>query len=131
MEFKREIMIMSDKDKIWELLSDYKRIPEFWHGTRSIEKTGDTYKVQFAFPGKATMELEEDSNNFTLTEKYLKGPFTGTKTTRLEGSDPVKMQSIWNIKLSPMLRVFSGKLQGHFQEGTEDALLRIKNYLES
>lgn len=130
MEFRKEIDVMTDREQVWELLKDYKRIPEFWYGTRSIEKTGDTYKVQFAFPGKAIMKLEEDGNNFVLMEKYLKGPFTGTKTIRLEGSNPVKIQSIWNIKLSPMLRAFSGKLQGHFQQGTEDALLRIKNYLE-
>lgn len=131
MEFKREIEVNSDKGRVWELINDYKRIPEFWHGTRSIEKDGDTYLVQFAFPGKGKMRLEKDDANFRLIEKYLKGPFTGEKITNLEGNNPVKIVSIWNIKLSPILRAFSNKLQGHFEQGTEDALKRIKDYFES
>ncbi len=131
MEFKREIEVNSDKGRIWELINNYKRIPEFWHGTRSIEKDGDMYLVQFAFPGKGKMRLEKDDANFRLIEKYLKGPFTGEKITNLEGNNPVKIVSIWSIKLSPMLRAFSNKLQGHFEQGTEDALKRIKDYFES
>ena len=87
--------------------------------------------VQFAFPGKGKMQLKEDEDNFILSENYLKGPFTGEKTTQLYGTDPVKIVSVWNIKLSPMLRAFSNKLQGHFEQGTEDALKRIKDYFES
>lgn len=131
MEFKKEIEVNSDREDIWELIKDYKRIPEFWHGTRSIEKEGNYYMVQFAFPGKGKMQLKEDEDNFILRENYLKGPFTGEKTTQLYGNDPVKIVSVWNIKLSPMLRAFSNKLQGHFEQGTEDALKRIKDYLES
>ncbi len=131
MEFKKEINIMSNKENIWELINDYSKIPEFWHGTRSIEKVGDTYIVQFAFPGKAKMKLGRDDGNFQLTENYLKGPFTGKKITILEGNNPVKIISSWNIKLSPMLKLFSGKLQKHFEQGTDDALKRIKNHFES
>ncbi|WMT54101.1 hypothetical protein [Ferroplasma acidiphilum] len=131
MEFKKEIEVNSDREDIWELIKDYKRIPEFWHGTRSIEKEGNYYMVQFAFPGKGKMQLKEDEDNFILSENYLKGPFTGEKTTQLYGTDPVKIVSVWNIKLSPMLRAFSNKLQGHFEQGTEDALKRIKDYFES
>jgi hypothetical protein len=131
MEFQKEIEINSSKTGIWELVNDYKKIPEFWHGTRSIEKEGNYYMVQFAFPGKGKMELESNEDNFTLNEKYVKGPFTGEKITRLEGDNPVKIVSYWNIKLSPMLRAFSKKLQGHFEQGTEDALKRIKDHFES
>jgi len=131
MEFQKEIEVNSSKKDIWKLVKDYKKIPEFWHGTRSIEKEGNYYMVQFAFPGKGKMELESNEDNFTLNEKYIKGPFTGEKITRLEGDNPVKIVSYWNIKLSPMLRAFSKKLQGHFEQGTEDALKRIKDYFES
>jgi hypothetical protein len=131
MEFHKEIEVNSRRDLIWELIKDYKKIPEFWHGTRSIEKEGDFYIVQFAFPGKGKMNLESDDKNFVLREKYIKGPFTGEKLTKLEGENPVKIVSEWDIKLSPMLRAFSKKLQGHFEQGTEDALKRIKDHFES
>ena len=49
----------------------------------------------------------------------------------MKDNDPVKIVSYWNIKLSPMLRAFSKKLQGHFEQGTEDALKRIKDHFES
>jgi hypothetical protein len=130
MEFQKEIEINASKKDIWELITDYKKIPEYWHGTRSIEKDGNYYMVQFAFPGKGKMELETDNKNFTETEKYLNGPFTGEKITRLDGENPVKLVSIWNIKLSAVLRIFSKKLQGHFEQGTEDALKRIKDHFE-
>jgi Uncharacterized conserved protein len=112
MEFKKTIEIDSDKEDVWELIKDYKRIPEFWHGTRSIEKDGSYYMVQFAFPGKGKMQLKEDKDNFILTENYIKGPFTGEKTTEVSGTNSVKVVSEWNIKLSPMLRAFSKNYRG-------------------
>ncbi len=130
MEFKREIIINCDKGELWNLIKDYKKKPEFWHGTRSIEKIDDFYYVQFAFPGKGKMSMEVNDNNYYTKEDYLKGPFTGYIITKIEDNNDIKLISEWNIKLSPSLILFTKRLQKHFQTGTEDALNRIKNYLE-
>ncbi len=130
MEFKREITINCDKNRLWDLVKDYKKRPEFWHGTRSIEKIDNFYYIQFAFPGRGKMSMEINDNNYTMREDYLKGPFTGYITTKIEDNGKIRLISEWNIKLSPSLKLFTKKLQGHFETGTEDALNRIKNYLE-
>ncbi len=131
MEFKKEISIDCDKVKLWELVTDLGRVPEFWHGTRSIENKGSYYEVQFAFPGKGKMKPVLDREKFVMEEIYSGGPFKGTKITKLVGDSPVKLISEWNIKLSIMLRPMGSKLQEHFESGTENALERMKSYLES
>lgn len=128
MEFKKEIEIKCNKNDLWNLIKDYKKDPEFWHGTRSIEKIDNFYYIQFAFPGKGKMSMDIDDNNYTIKENYLKGPFTGYVIKKIDGN--VKLITEWNIKLSPLLKLFNKKLQNHFETGAENALKRIKDYFE-
>ncbi|MEM0140284.1 MAG: SRPBCC family protein, partial [Ferroplasma sp.] len=131
MKFHKEIDINCEREKLWKLIINFDRVPEFWHGTRRIEPHGEYYEVQFAFPGKGKMYPIINNKDFTLQEVYRGGPFKGTKTAQISGSDILTLTSEWNIKLTTILVPFQFKLQQHFEKGTEEALERIKKYMEA
>ncbi|KQB36291.1 MULTISPECIES: hypothetical protein [Acidiplasma] len=133
LKFARSIEINSKPDVIYKVITDIPRIPDFWHGTREINKIGENrYDVKFAFPSRAVSTFEFDRNSFIFIQNYIKGPFTGyTKNTiKYDGNKSI-LTTEWNIKLGPSLILFSRRLQGHFESGAENALKRIKEFVES
>ncbi len=120
-------------EDLWRIISEWKRVPEFWKGTRDLEELNDgTFRVKFAFPGTGTMKIELDKPGLTVTEDYLKGPFRGEKTTTITNDDGIsKLKTEWNVKLSPTLMFGRSSIEKHFKEGTENALKRISDASES
>lgn len=120
-------------DDVWKVLSSWERTTEFWKGTREINRIGeDLFQIRFAFPGTGKMELLRDQPGMTVTEKYLSGPFKGTKTTSItEDGSRTRLKTEWNVVLSPMLMFGKSSIQKHFAEGTANALRRISDASES
>ena len=55
----------------------------------------------------------------------------GTKVVNLApNSDGVKLEAIWDIKLSGMMGMFTGMIKKHIKNGTEQALQSIKEEAE-
>ncbi len=131
--FKKSIEVNSDINKIWNIISDINKIPEFWHGTREIKKINDNeYIVRFAFPQRGRVSFASSKKDYSLTENYLSGPFKGfTKNSLFNKDDKTVLTTEWNIKLSPLLALFSFRLTMHFEAGAENALDRIKKFSES
>jgi len=80
-----------DPEAVWKKLSDVEKMPEYWHGTKSLRvlETADGGKlmaaVKFAFGGAGKAEITTDAATKTLLLRYLSGPFTGTQTVRIVG----------------------------------------------
>lgn len=131
-KFSCERESKASPEKVWEILSSWERTTEFWKGTREITRTGeDTFQVRFAFPGTAKMRILLDKPGMSVTEKYLSGPFKGTKrTTITTDNGSTRMKTEWNVVLSPMLMFGKSSIQKHFNEGTENALKRIADTSE-
>ncbi|MFP3198152.1 MAG: SRPBCC family protein, partial [Sulfolobaceae archaeon] len=54
---------IDDREKVWDVVKDVKKIPEFWKGTRelNVEETSQgVYEgdVRFAFPSKGKVKIE-------------------------------------------------------------------------
>ncbi len=127
MEFKKSVDI-KDPDRIWSIISDINRIPEFWHGTSSITKSGDLYIIKFAFGGTGLARFRIDNEKMAIYEEYIKGPIKGYTLNRIiKNNDKYYLESIWNVHLSFIYSMFSSRVQRHFESGTENALNRIKN----
>lgn len=127
MEFTVTRKCKGSPETLMDLVADAMKLPEYWHGMREIHDAGNgSYSVRFQFPGKAIMSYRSDRASGICTESYLKGPFTGTKTTefRMEGDETV-LTAKWDIKLSLMLRPMQKKLEKHFTEGSANALRRM------
>lgn len=129
LQFTCEEMSNASPEELFETLSNWERVTEFWKGTREIKKMDDgTFWVHFAFPGTAKMKIMLDKPGLSVTEEYMTGPFKGTKKTTIttEG-DKAKMTTVWDVSLSAMLMFGKNKIKGHFDDGTHNALRRISD----
>jgi len=118
-----------DPDAVWGRLSDVEKIPEYWHGTKSLrvlEKGEGGNKVvataRFAFGGSGRVEITTDADSRTLLQRYLSGPFTGTQRVRIVGN---KLEARWDIEFHGLFKIGSGRTAGHFKSGTVHALERL------
>jgi hypothetical protein len=117
-----------DADAVWARLSDVEKIPEYWHGTKSLRvlERGDGGKVtadaRFAFGGSGKVEITPDASTRTLLTRYVSGPFTGTQTVKMVGK---RLEARWDIEFHGLFKIASGRTAGHFKSGTVHALERL------
>ena len=116
--------IHASLDKIWNIISDIDREPEFWHGTKSVKnmrKDGNVVEREtvIAFRNAVCKEI------VTLDAKNL--PITGTKDIRIIPLAPneTRVDIQWNITVKGFFGLFRGRVQTHISQGTRDALDRI------
>jgi hypothetical protein len=121
-----------DPEAVWERLSDVERIPEFWHGTRSLRIVGTDSKgagnetvrarAKFAFGGSGDVEITADRATMTLTSNYASGPFKGAQVVRIVGN---AIEARWDVNFTGVFKITSGWTGGHFKSGTLHALERL------
>ncbi len=119
--------------KVWNIISDVDREPEFWHGTKSIRniKRSDNVierEVTIAFRNSVCKEIVTLEPEKKITTNITKGPIRGDKIVVLhpESDDKSIVDVEWNIKVPGIMGgLFSGMVKKHILEGTEDALERI------
>jgi len=121
-----------DPAVVWERLSDVDRIPEFWHGTRSLQIVGreskgpgkETVKARakFAFGGSGDVEITADKAALTLTSNYTSGPFKGAQVVKIVGN---AIEAKWDVNFTGVFKLTSSWTGGHFKSGTAHALERL------
>jgi ribosome-associated toxin RatA of RatAB toxin-antitoxin module len=122
-----------DPEVVWKRVSDVEKIPEYWHGTKSlrvlerVDRNKLIAAVKFAFGGWGKAEITTDAATRTLLLRYLSGPFTGTQTVRIVGK---KLEARWDIDFNGIFRIGSGRTAGHFKSGTVHALERLAGISE-
>ena len=124
--------VEGDPGEVWERLSSVERIPEFWHGTRSLEILERRVegavvervraRMKFAFGGSGMVEITVDRGNKTVVWNYVSGPFKGTQTVRVVGK---AVEVRWSIRFNGIYRLTSSWTAGHFKSGTRHALERL------
>jgi ribosome-associated toxin RatA of RatAB toxin-antitoxin module len=122
--------------KVWDIVGDIDREPEFWHGTKSIRnisKKGNIIErdVVIAFKNSVCREIVQLDPKMGINTKIVSGPIKGTKTLILTSidSNATSITVNWNIELSGFYRLFSGMIRKHIHKGTEEALERISKKL--
>ncbi|MBB5254327.1 SRPBCC family protein [Sulfurisphaera ohwakuensis] len=118
---------VEDEDKIWEIIRDPYKIPNYWKGTRELnirEVSKNIYEgeVRFAFPAKGKVKIEVDDNSRRITISYLSGPVKGKHEIEIKDK---KICSNWNVELSLLFRFREKWTEEHFRSGTIHALERI------
>lgn len=123
-------------DKVWDIVGDIDREPEFWHGTKSIKnlsKKGNTVErdVVIAFKNSVCREIIQLDPKERINTEILSGPIKGTKTLTLSSIDgnTTSLTVNWNVELSGIYKLFSGMVRKHIHKGTEEALERISQEL--
>lgn len=116
-------------DRVWDVVSDIDREPEFWHGTKSIKnikKTGSVVEreVIIAFRNSKCREVVKLDNKRSINVEIIEGPIRGKKTIVLK-TIKTTIDVVWDIKMNGLYGIFSGMIKKHILKGTEDALQRI------
>lgn len=132
MLIQEKVQFEGDPEIVWKRLSDIDRIPDFWHGTRSLtilgrEQNGpgkETVRARskFAFGGSGEVEITSDESTKTLTSEYTSGPFRGTQVVRVVGNS---LEANWEVNFTGVFKLTSSWSGGHFRSGTLHALERL------
>ena len=136
-EINASVIINSNVDRIWDIISDINNEPEFWKGTKSIRnisQEGNTTKreITIAFKDKKCLQDVTLYPKERVEAIFTKGIINGSKTITIQQiDDTCKLEAVWDIKLSGMMGMFTGMIKKHIQSGTEQALTEIKKEVEN
>jgi ribosome-associated toxin RatA of RatAB toxin-antitoxin module len=120
-------------ERVWDIVSDVDREPEFWHGTKSIKnisKHGNIIEreVVIAFRNSVCREIVTLDPKKSVNIKITNGPMKGSKNIIINGianNNKTRVDVQWDIKVKGFFGMFAGIIKKHISEGTEDALERI------
>lgn len=124
--------INAPTEKVWKITSDIDNEPKYWHGTKSVKNLkvdGNTItrEVVMAFKDSKCMETVVLNPMKSIEINITDGPMKGTKTIALNDiNGKTKVDVVWDVKLSGMMSMFTGMVKGHIQQGSEDALERVR-----
>jgi ribosome-associated toxin RatA of RatAB toxin-antitoxin module len=84
--------LMAPLDRVWDIVGDLDREPEFWHGTKSIRnisKKENTIErdVVIAFRNSVCREIVHLDPKKGIKTEILSGPIKGIKTVTLTSID--------------------------------------------
>jgi ribosome-associated toxin RatA of RatAB toxin-antitoxin module len=124
--------IEASQEKVWDIVSDIDREPEFWHGTKSIKnikRDGNVIEreVVIAFKNSVCREVVTLDPKKSVNIKITDGPMKGTKNITINAitENKTRVEVHWHIKMKGFFGLFTGMIKKHISEGTEDALQRI------
>ena len=124
-------------DKVWEIISDLDNEPKFWKGTKEIRNISSSEnsvkrEITIAFRDQKCMQEITIFPKEKIEAKFTKGIIKGEKLlTITKTPNGCCLETIWKIKLSGMMGMFTGMITKHIQSGTEQALQAIKREVET
>lgn len=129
--------INSTIDKLWNIISNVDKDPEYWYGTRSvknIKKEGNIIEREttISFKDYKCREIVTLNNKNQIIIKIVEGPVVGEKRITLEKIDENKtrIKVKWDIHMKGFMRLFTIFVKKHILKGTEEAIIRISNKAE-
>ena len=131
-----EVEIDASQDKVWEIISDIDNEPKFWKGTkevRNLSKEGNKVnrEIIIAFRDQKCLQEVTLQPKEKIEAKFTKGIIQGEKIVSITPRDEkVILKTIWNIKLTGLMGMFTGMIKNHIKSGTEQAMQSIKNEIE-
>jgi len=131
-----EVEINATVDKVWDVVSDIDNEPKFWKGTKEVKnlsKDGNIVnrEIIIAFRDQKCLQEVTLQPKEKIEVKFTKGIIGGKKVISLIPKDEKTiLRTIWDIKLTGMMGMFTGMIKKHIKSGTEQALKSIKEEIE-
>ena len=131
-----ETEINATPEKVWEIVSDIDNEPKFWKGTkevRNLEKDGNMIKreITIAFRDQKCMQEVTLEPKERIRAKFTKGIIDGEKVVSVfQRDEKTILQTVWDIRLTGMMGMFTGMIKKHIKSGTEQAMQSIKAEIE-
>ncbi len=139
MRIQASTTVNAPVDRVWPLLADLDGEPRFWKGivsVRTLSRSGDVVdrEVTLAFRNARQREKVYLHPPLRVVYQILEGPMRGTKVVTISAHDEepgVQLQATWDVTLRGFLKLGSRGVSKHIEEGTRNALERIKQAAES
>ena len=131
-----EVEINASQDKDWEVISDIDNEPKFWKGTkevRNLSKEGNKVnrEIIIAFRDQKCLQEVTLQPKEKIEAKFTKGIIQGEKIVSIiPKNEKVILKTVWNVKLTGLMGMFTGMIKNHIKSGTEQAMQSIKNEIE-
>jgi carbon monoxide dehydrogenase subunit G len=131
-----EVEINASIDKVWNVVSDIDNEPKFWKGTkevRNISKEANIInrEVTIVFRDQKCLQEVKLEPKERIIVKFTKGIINGEKTIRLiPKGEKTLLRTVWDVKLTGMMGMFTGIIKNHIKSGTEQAMQSIKEETE-
>jgi ribosome-associated toxin RatA of RatAB toxin-antitoxin module len=129
--------IIAPVDKVWEIIADVDREPQFWRGTKSIKnikKKGNIIErnVVISFRNSVCKQIVTIDPKKSVKTSIIEGPMKGTKNIIINdiGNNKTRIEVEWDIKIAGFFGMFSRMVTKHISEGTDEALERISKIVE-
>ena len=135
-EIQASVEIDASLDKVWDIISDLDNEPEFWKGTKEVKTISKneniiTREVTIAFRDQKCIQEVKMQPKEKIEITFTKGIINGIKIVTLTTKDEKTiLEAKWNIKLTGMMGMFTGVIKKHIENGTAQALQKIKEYAE-
>ncbi|QDI88368.1 SRPBCC family protein [Candidatus Nitrosopumilus sp. SW] len=131
-----KVQINAPIDKVWDVVSDIDNEPKFWKGTKevkNISKNGNIInrEITIAFRDQKCMQEVTIEPKKRIHAKFTKGILNGEKIVSLiPEENGTVLQTVWDIKMTGMMGMFTGMIKKHIKSGTEQAMQSIKKEIE-
>ena len=132
-----QVPIKAPSEKIWDVISDIDNEPKFWKGTkevRNISKEGNTIQreIIIAFRDQKCLQEIKLQPKERIEAVFTKGIISGEKIVSIirKDDDESILKTVWDIKLTGMMGMFTGMIKKHIKSGTEQAMNSIKEEIE-
>ncbi len=131
-----EVEISAPIDMVWAVVSDIDNEPRFWKGTkeiRNISRDGNTVnrEIIIAFRDQRCLQEVRLQPKEKIEIRFTKGIIDGEKTISLVPKEgKTVLQTVWDVRLTGMMGVFTGMIKKHIKSGTEQAMKSIKEEVE-
>lgn len=130
------VEINASVDKIWDIVSDMDNEPKFWKGTkevRNISKEANIInrEVTIVFRDQKCLQEVKLEPKEKIIIKFTKGIINGEKIVVLiPKGEKTLLRTVWDVKLTGMMGMFTGIIKNHIKSGTEQAMQSIKKEAE-
>jgi len=131
-----KVEINATPEKVWEIVSDIDNEPKFWKGTkevRNLSKEDNVIKreITIAFRDQKCLQEVKLEPKKKIEARFTKGIINGEKIVSvIPNEEKTILQTVWDIKLTGMMGVFTGMIKNHIKSGTEQAMQSIKEEIE-
>ena len=131
-----EVDINATPEKVWDVISDIDNEPKFWKGTKKVKNLSQegnviNREITIAFRDQKCLQEVRLEPKEKIEAKFTKGILNGEKIVSIIPKDGVTMlRTVWDIKMTGMMGMFTGMLKKHIKSGTEQAMQSIKEEIE-
>src|SRR5437879_2144927 len=125
-------------DKVWEIVSDVDKDPEYWSGltsVRNIRKEGNLIEreVVVGFMGRQGTQRIQLVPKQLIQLTMIDGPLRGSREIKLVplGARRTKIDVSWDIQFSAIPDFAQGCVRARLEESTREALDKIAKAAQS